>query len=96
MAKWTQGYIYIIHNPAWKGWYKIGRTTTSPEQRLYAYQTSSPFRDFKIVFSRYTEDITTTEFNIYSKLEQLSIENKHEWYNIELNQAITIINKECL
>lgn len=41
------GYIYILSNPAWPEKIKIGVTIDVPS-RLSTYQTSSPYRDYKI------------------------------------------------
>jgi hypothetical protein len=42
-----EGFIYIISNPAWSGWYKVGMSH-NPKKRLGAYQTYSPYRDYKL------------------------------------------------
>lgn len=41
------GYMYVISNPAFKGWYKVGRALDL-QKRLASYQTSSPFKDYKL------------------------------------------------
>ena len=43
------GYLYIIKNKAWPDWVKIG-ITENLDKRLNNYQTSSPFRDFEIMY----------------------------------------------
>jgi hypothetical protein len=49
--KISHGEVYIITNPAWKGWIKIGMAVESKD-RLKAYQTSSPLRDYKLKYSK--------------------------------------------
>ena len=41
------GSIYIITNPVWPDWTKVGRATDL-ESRLSSYQTGSPFRDYEL------------------------------------------------
>ena len=42
-ANTTEGYVYIINNPCWDGWIKVGMAIDA-EDRCKQYQTSSPFR----------------------------------------------------
>ena len=44
----TEGEVYILKNPAWKNWYKIGKAIESTD-RCNGYQTSSPHRDYELV-----------------------------------------------
>jgi len=41
-----EGYVYVITNPAWPDWVKIGMAIDA-EDRLNGYQTSSPMRDYE-------------------------------------------------
>ena len=50
-----QGDVYVITNNAWPEWVKVGKASIA-EDRLNGYQTSSPFRDYKIVAKIATED----------------------------------------
>ena len=40
--------MYILKNPAWKNWYKIGKAIESTD-RCNGYQTGSPHRDYELV-----------------------------------------------
>ena len=44
----TEGEVYVLKNPAWSNWYKIGKAIESVD-RCNQYQTSSPHRDYEIV-----------------------------------------------
>ena len=46
----ASGYLYIITNKSWPGWLKVG-TTRNLKSRLQSYQTSSPFRDYEVIYS---------------------------------------------
>ena len=41
------GFVYILNNPAWPEWVKIG-CAKNIFSRLHNFQTSSPFRDYII------------------------------------------------
>ena len=41
------GYVYVITNPAWPEWVKVG-STVSLEERLSNYQTSDPTRSYVV------------------------------------------------
>src|SRR5210317_760632 len=42
-----QGQIYIMVNPAYPGWCKVGMAVDA-EDRVNQFQTGSPFRDYKL------------------------------------------------
>lgn len=94
MRKVKEGQIYIIKNPAWNDWCKIGLTTTTVESRVRTYQTNSPFRDYYSVFSIHTWHISQLEFNIHERLRKEGYINNSEWFKIEETEAINIIIEE--
>ena len=61
--KISHGEVYIITNPAWEGWIKIGMAVESKD-RLKGYQTSSPLRDYKLRYSK--ASIFKTSASLYS------------------------------
>jgi len=40
--------VYVLVNPAFPGWCKIGMAVDA-EDRLKQYQTSSPYRDYELI-----------------------------------------------
>ena len=88
--KERMGYIYCIKNNSFKGWLKIGITTTSVEHRLQAYQTCSPFRNYEIAFSEYIENVGAVEDEIISKLSK---GNTHEWIEADISDVIAIVEE---
>ncbi|CAM0087367.1 hypothetical protein VPHD51_0088 [Vibrio phage D51] len=74
------GYVYIVSNPAWDGWYKVGAAKDA-ETRLLSYQTGTPFRDYKLEWYIPCEDYVKVEkefheSNIFS----------HEWVQLPLSE----------
>ncbi len=73
------GYVYAVCNPAWKGWYKVGMAVDAAD-RCSGYQTSSPFRDYKVSYSKCFEDRREAERLAHSALKENKIEHANEWF----------------
>lgn len=75
--------VYVVSNPAWKGWYKVGKAK-NVYGRFRSYNTSSPFRDYICEY--------VIESKNYSKLESMfhtkNKTTKGEWYKIKLEDII--------
>ncbi len=71
------GYLYIITNPAWKGYYKIGQTINL-SKRLSTYQTSSPLRDYSFLTTKKVRDMNKSEKQLLEELKRF-YEVKGEW-----------------
>jgi len=82
--KVKRGHIYVVSNPAWKGWYKVGMAVDASD-RCSSYQTSSPFRDYMIEYTEYFDDRREAEKTIHSKLKKNKIEHVNEWFKADLN-----------
>lgn len=89
--KIIEGNIYLISNPAWVGWLKLGRAF-SVKDRLRHFQTSSPFRDYKVEYSIDVEDARAMETVIQNKLSQKCTKN-NEWFKLKVTDAKKIIKK---
>ena len=81
--KAKDGYVYIISNPAWKGWYKVGMAMDA-EDRLKSYQTSSPRSDYKLEYSRYFSDRRRAEEKTHNTLNDFSLDRNGEWFKLDL------------
>ena len=86
----TEGEVYIITNPAWKGWIKIGMAIDS-DDRCNGYQTSSPLRDFKLKFKKHFNDRRTAEITAHTLCEKKAKTRKGEWFKLDLKIAKDII-----
>ena len=82
----TPGNIYIITNPAWPDFIKIGRTTQL-NQRLNQYNTGSPFRDYKLVSFIYVESTYEYEKLFKDKYKFFDAIHDDEWYKIPIHIA---------
>lgn len=86
-----EGYVYIITNPAWPGWVKIGMAE-DVQDRVNQFQTSSPHRDYEIQHSVYTSNRREAEKLAHRLAKKKSTKNKKEWFLISLELAIEILN----
>jgi hypothetical protein len=78
-----QGQVYIVTNPAWEGWVKVGMAVDA-EDRLKNYQTSSPYRDYSLVYAIDTPDRRYTERMMHDILNgMMTLEKQNEWFKIE-------------
>ena len=75
-----EGSVYIMENPAWKGWVKVGMAV-DPTDRLKNYQTSSPFRDYALLYSYEVNDRRAGESAAHARLAK-ECDNINEWFRL--------------
>jgi hypothetical protein len=85
-----RGFVYVITNPAWDDYCKIGRAF-DPESRLKGYQTSSPFRDYELYGARYFDNAAQAEMEMHMRLAKYREEG--EWFYIDPATALVEIDK---
>ena len=90
-AEIKAGDIYVVQNPAWDGWVKVGRAIDSSD-RLKTFQTYSPFRDYKIYKTFSVDDQRLAENNIH-KLFNSKFKHKKEWYQVDAATAVKLIEE---
>lgn len=73
-----QGQVYVIRNPAFPSWCKVGMAIDA-EDRLKQYQTSSPYRDYVLVAAWDVEDRREAEKQAHALLEK-HYERRGEWF----------------
>jgi hypothetical protein len=84
-----EGQVYIITNPNFPEWVKVGMAVDS-EDRLNGYQTSSPFRDYALFTCWSVTDRRSAESEAHALLEK-SFDRKGEWFNCTPEQAQSAI-----
>ena len=88
--KISHGEVYIITNPAWKGWIKIGMAVESKD-RLKAYQTSSPLRDYKLRYSKAFLNRRDAETKAHALCSEHAEQVENEWFKMTIKKAIQLI-----
>lgn len=87
-----EGYVYAITNPAWSEWVKIGMAVDA-DDRCNGYQTSSPFRDYKLEHTVVTNNRRKAEAEAHREASKIAEEQRGEWFKISIEQAKDILNK---
>ena len=88
--KQKDGYVYVISNPAWKGWYKVGMAVDS-QDRCGSYQTSSPHRDYRLEYSKYFLNRKVAEEIAHDVISDISLDRNGEWFKVSVNKIRKII-----
>ena len=86
-----EGHVYIITNPAWPEWVKIGMAVDAND-RCSDFQTSSPFRDYKVEHSVVTNNKRAAEAEAHKLAAKIAKETRGEWFKLDIEQAKTILN----
>lgn len=83
-----EGLIYLISNPAWKNFIKVGMTIDL-DDRLKSYQTYSPLMDYKVEKYTFVQDRRKEE----KELLKLVPNYESEWLPISYKERlIELIN----
>lgn len=87
----VEGQVYVIVNPNFSEWVKVGMAVDS-EDRLNGYQTSSPFRDYALVSSWDVNDRRAAETEAHTELQKL-YERRSEWFKCTPEQAQEVVSE---
>jgi hypothetical protein len=84
-----QGQVYVIANPAWKDWVKVGMAVDAMD-RTGNYQTSSPFRDYTLLYTYDVDDRRAAESAAHTRLAK-ECDNINEWFRLSPEIANDLI-----
>ena len=90
--KTKDGYVYIITNPAWADWIKIGMAVDA-EDRCKSFQTSSPHRDYSLEYWGYFSNRRKAEKKVHNKVAKIATGVSAEWFKAPVIDAIKIIER---
>ena len=62
------------------------------EDRCKGYQTSSPMRDYQIKYRKEFKDRRSAESTAHRRLKRICDNFQGEWFRINLEKAIEVIN----
>lgn len=85
------GDIYVIYNPSFKGWVKVG-CALDVKDRLKSFQTADPFRGYIVKYSIPVDNKLESETKAHDRLEQ-SFERKGEWFKAQPWQVTRILKR---
>lgn len=81
------GFVYIVTNPIWPDWCKIG-SAVNLQERLNSYQTSDPTRSFVVEHSVFVADRKKEEQRLLSFLKGKKVRVSGEWCNIQVRYIL--------
>lgn len=87
-------YLYIFSNPSMPGLVKIGKTTTSPHQRMSELHTTGVPTPFVIEFVAEVDNCHRAEHLAHIKLRQYRVSGNREFFNISVEDALSQIIPE--
>jgi uncharacterized protein YfcZ (UPF0381/DUF406 family) len=86
-----EGFVYVLTNPAWKGWIKVGMAVDA-DDRCNAYQTGSPHRDYTVQYKRFFKNRREAEEKAHLLLSEISSDVNGEWFNVTEHYAQEVID----
>lgn len=77
--------VYVVSNPAWPNWIKVG-STKSRDQRLASYNFNSPLKDYELIHILDSEHGRRVESDAVLQLQGLYA-HSGEWIRCSVKQA---------
>lgn len=89
----TQGYVYVLTNPAMPGMVKIGRTTRDPVDRAKELRSTGVPTHFELFHASFVEDCEASERQIHTILAERGVRtvNDREFFEISPPDAVALI-----
>lgn len=88
-----KGFVYILTNPAFPNYLKIGKTTRSTNERVKELSSSTGVpHEFNIVYEIRCSDCDEAEKLVHQQLEKYRISKSREFFDVNLDNAIFLIN----
>ena len=89
-AESAAGQVYIIYNPSFPSWCKIGMAIDA-EDRLKQYQTGSPYRDYRL-YKVYNTDNRRESERVSHLILAEQHERRGEWFVCPTNVAANLLD----
>ncbi len=88
-----KGLIYILTNPAFPNYLKIGKTTRSTKERVKELSSSTGVpQEFNIAYEIRCSDCDGAEKLIHQQLEKYRVSKSREFFSVNLEKAISMLN----
>ncbi len=82
------GYVYILTNPSMPGLVKVGKTTTTPNQRMSELHSTGVPTPFELEFSISVNDCHKAERSAHKALHYCRVSANREFFQVTAKQAI--------
>lgn len=94
------GIIYVVKNPAWPTWVKVGRAEGQEsdaenvmKRRLYQYNTGDPGSAYEVAFKAYAACCRTAERFAHDFLDGFCFRGAGEWYQQREEDVIRYVKE---
>ena len=91
-ANKKEGYVYILVNPHFENWVKIGMAE-DVDKRLSQFNTAYPERDGQMVYNVKVSNMRKAEKKAHTIAKKLAKRTEKEWFTLTVGQAIDILNR---
>ena len=91
-------FVYVLSNSSMPGLVKVGKTTTSPSQRMSELHTTGVPTPFELELSLEVPDCSMAENELHRALGQYRVSSGREFFRVTVREAIVIAIKaldEC-
>jgi len=87
-----EGFVYLVENPAWPGWVKIGMTMDY-EQRLSSYNSAyDPYNKYSYIEINWVKNRRDKEADLLELFENKADDRNGEWFRISKSLAIQLFS----
>lgn len=90
------GFVYILLNPSFIKYVKIGKTQKTSEERakeIYRQAKTGIPTEFVVAYENEVSDCDLVEILVHKELEKYRVNNDREFFSVPLKQAIKTIEK---
>ena len=91
LSSTKEGYVYVISNPAWPDWVKVGMAIDA-DDRCSSYQTSSPLRDYVLHCAISSDDRRKDESKAHKRLDTVASDRRGEWFKVSVDTAVKYLS----
>lgn len=89
-----KGYIYILVNPAFPRYVKIGKTTKNPEVRAKKISSGTGMpAQYEVAWDVFVKDCDQVERIVHKKLDDIRVKKDREFFAIQLKDAISLLSE---
>jgi hypothetical protein len=86
----SEGFVYLVENPAWPGWVKVGMTIDY-EKRLLSYNsTYDPHNKYSYIDIKWVKNRKEVETELLNLFESKADNRSGEWFKISKPIALQL------
>jgi hypothetical protein len=87
----SAGCIYLMVNPAWPEFVKVGQTTRDPQQRAKELSATGVPYPYMVIHVEDVENCELAEREMHERLNEFRVVGNREFFRISVAEAIDIL-----